>query len=218
MELSVGSCDSSSLSSDLRKEISSRVIVQSGIQNIDLDEVADQWNSTYYVTNSEGLLVSFAMVSFERIAGTPTVAFGMADIQCTDSYNLLKDSIYKQAYVAFPDEDVIFVLLTNQYSSICLLDGCVNIYPFLTSNPNGEDRAWARRLANRFNSDDFNDENMHAKLEADRILVNCKNLFSDISEKNDLQIDDDRYYIAWGWAQFEYLEEFAKQRMNSGAI
>src|SRR5206468_260702 len=56
----------------------------------------------------------------------------------------------RRAAISFPDEDVLVATRLSQPSCYTLLASYANLVPRPGYVPNGEDRAWGRRLAKRF--------------------------------------------------------------------
>ena len=56
----------------------------------------------------------------------------------------------RRAAISFPDEDVLVAARLAQPSCYVLLQSYANVVPRPAYTPNGEDRAWGRRLAKRY--------------------------------------------------------------------
>ena len=56
----------------------------------------------------------------------------------------------RRAAISFPDEDVLVAARLAQPSCYVLLQSYANVVPRPGYTPNGEDRAWGRRLAKRY--------------------------------------------------------------------
>jgi hypothetical protein len=59
----------------------------------------------------------------------------------------------RRAAISFPDEDVLVAARLAQPSCYVLLQSYANVVPRPGYTPNGEDRAWGRRLAKRYGND-----------------------------------------------------------------
>ena len=64
----------------------------------------------------------------------------------------------RRAAISFPDEDVLVAARLAQPSCYVLLQSYANVVPRPGYTPNGEDRAWGRRLAKRYGNDGHFDD------------------------------------------------------------
>jgi hypothetical protein len=118
-----------------------------------LSKQAEEW---VLVTTARdgGKLKGFVFSTLERVGGTPAVLIGMGAVGRTAKRStylraLMAEQMFK-ALMAFPDEDV---LVGAQFAD----PGALEAYKALSGTvprpeyeANGEDRAWGRRLAKRF--------------------------------------------------------------------
>lgn len=110
----------------------------------------------------DGKLHGFSFSTLERIGGTPCVLLGLLSVKRTTKRDqvlraLMKES-YHRALMAFPDEDVV---VGSRFVSADALDAFKDLDD-VTPRPGaravGEERAWGRRLAKRFECDSGYDE------------------------------------------------------------
>lgn len=110
----------------------------------------------------DGKLHGFTFSTLERIGGTPCVLLGLMSVKRTSRREQvlrgLMGEAYHRALMAFPDEDVVV-------GARFVAPGAVDAFKELddvTPNPGvravGEERAWGRRLAKRFEVEGSYDE------------------------------------------------------------
>ena len=96
----------------------------------------------------------FMLGSLERIGGTPTILWGLGAArkgkQASVALKAMTGELSRRAAISFPDEDVLVATRLAQPSCYTLLASYANLVPRPGYVPNGEDRAWGRRLAKRF--------------------------------------------------------------------
>jgi hypothetical protein len=92
--------------------------------------------------------------SLERIGGTPAILWGLGVTrkgkQAAPALKAMTGELSRRAAISFPDEDVLVATRLSQPSCYTLLASYANLVPRPGYVPNGEDRAWGRRLAKRF--------------------------------------------------------------------
>ena len=92
--------------------------------------------------------------SLERIGGTPAILWGLGVArkgkQAATALKSMTGELSRRAAISFPDEDVLVATRLSQPSCYALLSSYANLVPRPGYVPNGEDRAWGRRLAKRF--------------------------------------------------------------------
>ena len=114
------------------------------------------------VARIDGKLHGFTFSTLERIGGTPCVLIGLMSVKRTSRRDQvlrgLMGEAYHRALMAFPDEDVVV-------GSRFVTPGAVEAFKELddvTPSPGvravGEERAWGRRLAKRFDVESSYDE------------------------------------------------------------
>ena len=110
----------------------------------------------------DGKLHGFTFSTLERIGGTPCVLIGLMSVRRSSKRDQVLRGLMAEAYhralMAFPDEDVVV-------GSRFVTAGAVEAFKELddvTPNPGvravGEERAWGRRLAKRFDVEGAYDE------------------------------------------------------------
>jgi hypothetical protein len=99
----------------------------------------------------------FLFGSLERIGGTPCILWGLGATKkgrtARPTLEALVGELYRRAAISFPDEDVLVAGRIAQPAAYALLVGLADVCPRPTYTPNGEERAWGRRLARRFGCD-----------------------------------------------------------------
>jgi hypothetical protein len=106
------------------------------------------------VARIDGKLHGFTFSTLERIGGTPCVLLGLMSVKRTAKRDQvlrgLMGEAYHRALMAFPDEDVV---VGSRFVSPDALDAFKELDE-VTPTPGvravGEERAWGRRLAKRF--------------------------------------------------------------------
>jgi hypothetical protein len=110
----------------------------------------------------DGRLHGFTFATLERIGGTPCVLLGLLSVKRTTKRDQVLRALMKEAYhralMAFPDEDVV---VGARFTSAGALDAFKELDD-VTPRPGvravGEERAWGRRLAKRFDVEAAYDE------------------------------------------------------------
>ncbi len=107
-------------------------------------------------------LRAWCLYSLERIGGTPAMILGLGYVECNSKSeiylkHLLGDQ-YRKALLAFPDEDVLVGTKVVKPESFKIFTGLHDIIPAPGHKLTGEERAWCRRLAKRFNRESFVDD------------------------------------------------------------
>lgn len=114
------------------------------------------------LTHLEGEMHGLMLGSLERIGGTPAILWGAGVARkgkhAAATLKTLTGELSRRAAISFPDEDVLVATRLAQPSAYTLLQTYANLVPRPGYTPNGEDRAWGRRLAKRFGIDAGYDE------------------------------------------------------------
>jgi hypothetical protein len=102
----------------------------------------------------EGDLQGIMLGSLERIGGTPAILWGMGAVRKSkiagETLKAMTGELTRRAAISFPDEDVLVGVRLAAPSCYVLLQSYANVVPRPGYTPNGEDRAWGRRLAKRY--------------------------------------------------------------------
>ena len=126
------------------------------LQDEQLDRHVEQF-PLVAIAVDEGELHGFLFGSLERIGGTPCILWGLGVIrrgrQARPSLDGLVAELYRRAAISFPDEDVLVAGRMAQPAAYSLLGNLADVCPRPKYSPNGEERAWGRRLARRFGCD-----------------------------------------------------------------
>jgi hypothetical protein len=124
------------------------------------DEQLDQHVEQFpliVLANHDEVLSGFLFGSLERIGGTPCILWGLGAIRkgksARPALEELVGELYRRAAISFPDEDVLVAGRMAQPAAYSLLSSLADVCPRPKYSPNGEERAWGRRLARRFGCD-----------------------------------------------------------------
>lgn len=105
-------------------------------------------------SRENGKLRGFMFSTLERVGGTPAVIVGLGAVVNNGRRSTvlrgLMFELYHRALMAFPDEDVLFGAQFNDPSGFDAYKELADLIPRPDYKPNGEERAWGRRLAKRF--------------------------------------------------------------------
>ena len=110
----------------------------------------------------DGKLHGFTFSTLERIGGTPCVLLGLMSVRRSSRREQVLRGLMAEAYhralMAFPDEDVV---VGSRFVAPDALDAFKELDD-VTPSPGvravGEERAWGRRLAKRFDVESMYDE------------------------------------------------------------
>jgi hypothetical protein len=110
----------------------------------------------------DGKLHGFMFSTLERIGGTPCVLLGLISVKRTTKRDQVLRGLMKEAYhralMAFPDEDVVIGARFVSADALMAIKDLDGITPRPGARAVGEERAWGRRLAKRFECDSGYDE------------------------------------------------------------
>src|SRR5918995_6599074 len=110
----------------------------------------------------EGKLHGFMFSTLERIGGTPCVLLGLISVKRTTKRDQVLRGLMKEAYhralMAFPDEDVVVGSRFVSADALIAFKDLDDVTPRPGVRAVGEERAWGRRLAKRFDCDAGYDE------------------------------------------------------------
>jgi hypothetical protein len=114
------------------------------------------------VALADGEVHGVMLGSLERIGGTPTILWGLGVArkgkQAAPALKAMTGELSRRAAISFPDEDVLVAARLAQPSCYVLLQSYADVVPRPGYTPNGEDRAWGRRLAKRYGNDGHFDD------------------------------------------------------------
>ncbi len=191
---------------DLEKEdLANLAVDPSGSLGL-LSKEADKW-VTAFVSKQGDKANGFCFATLERIGGTPCVLIGPAIIGGgkTNVAKGIVSAVRKKAKVAFPDEDVIFAACVDGILPEAVFDKLEEPQPSAVK-PGGEERAWGRRLAKRFDVTDFSDTKMVGKSSSESFLFE----WPEASAADSFKIKPSKgsVTIAWAWAMVELLDSY----------
>lgn len=167
-------------------------------------------------------LRGFSFCTLERIGGTPCVLIGCASVKRTSrrdaALRAMMTDQFRRAVLAFPDEDVLVgtrLVSADGFEAFKNLD---DIVPRPDHKASGEERAWGRRLAKRFNIENgsYRDRDFiasgdgtfplaldHESLNPDKLSPEVTAFFADVKPERGDSL------IAFGWAMAEDLAKLS---------
>ena len=186
------------------------------------DEALDQQVEQFplvVLAHEEGELAGFMLGSLERIGGTPAILWGTGVARkgrlAASVLKGMTGELSRRAAISFPDEDVLVATRLCQPSAYTLLQNYANVVPRPGYHPNGEDRAWGRRLAKRFGLDGaFDDRSFRIAVKGrkppcipvfDASPIKATGGAKVVSLVGDLDATRGQAMIAFGWAVAEEL-------------
>jgi hypothetical protein len=131
------------------------------VSDEELDRQVEQF-PLVVVASVDDELTGFMLGSLERIGGTPAILWGVGAARkgrnAAPTLQAMTSELSRRAAISFPDEDVLVGVRLAHAGGYTLLTRFANVVPRPTYSPNGEDRAWGRRLAKRFGLDSGYDD------------------------------------------------------------
>jgi hypothetical protein len=110
----------------------------------------------------DGKLHGFTFSTLERIGGTPCVLLGLMSVKRTSRRDQVLRGLMAEAYhralMAFPDEDVVVGARFVSADAVEAFKELDDVTPSPGVRAVGEERAWGRRLAKRFDVEGAYDE------------------------------------------------------------
>jgi hypothetical protein len=181
-----------------------------------LDQHVEQFPLVAIVVEDDGVH-GFLFGSLERIGGTPCILWGLGATRkgrtARPTLEGLVGELYRRAAISFPDEDVLVAGRIAHPAAYSLISGLLDVCPRPKYNPNGEERAWGRRLARRFGCDArYDDRGFKVKkgggsecvLDARHVKLGGK---AAVELVGTLDPAKGEAVIAYGWAMAEQLAD-----------
>ena len=169
------------------------------------------------ISSDDTELQGFLFGSLERIGGTPCILWGLGAIRKGRTARVtleeLVGELYRRAAISFPDEDVLVAGRIAHPAAYSLFGVLSDVCPRPKYTPNGEERAWGRRLARRFGCDArYDDRAFKVKkggasepvLDARHVKLGGKNAVELVGV---LDPAKGEAVIAYGWAMAEQLAD-----------
>ncbi|MHB8294180.1 MAG: hypothetical protein ACYDH5_06040 [Acidimicrobiales bacterium] len=134
-------------------------ICAGGPAGFDVGFLSKQRDDWVLVTQADdgGSRAGFALITLERIGGTPSMLIGVASVKRSarsrEVLRLVLADGYRRALLAFPDEDVLVAARITGPEGFAAFDGLEDVVPRPGHKATGEERAWGRRLAKRFGAE-----------------------------------------------------------------
>jgi hypothetical protein len=186
------------------------------LQDEQLDRHVEQFPLIALAT-VDAELHGFLFGSLERIGGTPCILWGLGVIrrgkQAKPSLDGLVAELYRRAAISFPDEDVLVAGRVAHPAAYSLLNVLTDVCPRPKYTPNGEERAWGRRLARRFGCDArYDDRTFRLSTHtAPELVLDTRTVKAGGKVAAELigEVDPARgeAVIAYGWAMAEALAD-----------
>lgn len=118
-----------------------------------LESETDNWVLVSLAFEGD-VLRGFSFFTLDRIGGTPGIVIGLSSVACYSKRKTVMRGLvieqFKRALISFPEEDVIVGTRVDDASTYDIFWQLHDIIPRPNYDPNGEDRAWGKRLAKRF--------------------------------------------------------------------
>ena len=165
-----------------------------------------------------GKLRGYVFSTLERVGGTPAVLIGLgsvvANTRRSTVLNALMNELFHRALMAFPDEDVLFGAQFSDPSGFDAYKQLADHIPRPDYKPNGEERAWGRRLAKRFSIGASRYEDRAFKVNGDGSQASVLDYTSATPEKlsadvvalfDDLDVANGDTLVCHGWVAPEKL-------------
>lgn len=161
-------------------------------------------------------LHGFTFSTLERIGGTPCVLLGLMSVRRTSKRDTvlrgLMSEAYHRALMAFPDEDVVVGARFASADGVEAFKGLSDVTPSPDVRAVGEERAWGRRLAKRFNVDRTYEASTfvvasgsqdgyidYESLKPEKVAADVLAMFRDVNPA------DGGAMITYGWVMAEQL-------------
>ena len=137
------------------------------IDDQELDRHVEQFPLVALCVEDEDLH-GFMFGSLERIGGTPCILWGLGAARkgrsARATLEAMVGELYRRAAISFPDEDVLVAGAHRPAGRVLAVPRAQRRVPRPGYIPNGEERAWGRRLARRFGCDaGFDDRRFRVK-------------------------------------------------------
>jgi hypothetical protein len=99
-------------------------------------------------------LRGFSVSSLVRLGGTPSIVYALAVVKRSSRRDAILKSIitenFRRALAAFPDEDILVGARFSDPGATEAFKAVVDIVPRPGHKASGEERAWGKRLARRY--------------------------------------------------------------------
>jgi len=185
-----------------------------------ISKVKDDWVLVSQAREN-GKLHGFALLTLERIGGTPCLLVGLASVKRTAKRDTVLRAIiadgFRRAVLAFPDEDVLLGTRLLDASGFQAYSQLEDVVPRPGHKATGEERQWIRRLAKRFQVESQLDDRSFIvtgdgstqpgldieALKPEVIEEDIRAFFAEVDTKRGDAL------IAFGWAMAELLSKYS---------
>jgi hypothetical protein len=169
------------------------------------------------ILSEDNELSGFLFGSLERIGGTPCILWGLGATRKSRTARAILESLvgelYRRAAISFPDEDVLVAGRIAHPAAYSLFSVLSDVCPRPKYTPNGEERAWGRRLARRFGCDARYDDRLFKvkKAKVSEAVLDSRHVKLGGKAAADLvgtlEPAKGEALIAYGWAMAEQLAD-----------
>jgi hypothetical protein len=169
------------------------------------------------ILGEDNELSGFLFGSLERIGGTPCILWGLGATRkgrtARGTLESLVGELYRRAAISFPDEDVLVAGRIAHPAAYSLFGVLSDVCPRPKYMPNGEERAWGRRLARRFGCDArYDDRSFKVKrAKVSELVLDSRHVKLGGKAAADLvgtlEPAKGEALIAYGWAMAEQLAD-----------
>jgi hypothetical protein len=186
------------------------------LEDEQLDQQVEQF-PLVAIVEIDGEINGFLFGSLERIGGTPCILWGLGGVRkgrnARPTLDGLVAELYRRAAISFPDEDVLVAGRVAHPAAYTLFGVLDDVCPRPKYTPNGEERAWGRRLARRFGCESRYDDrtfrlSAHGSselvLHAAAVKAGGKVVVELVGETDPA---NGEALIAYGWAMAEALAD-----------
>ncbi|MGH8980520.1 MAG: hypothetical protein ACRDWE_05805 [Acidimicrobiales bacterium] len=161
MPMVVTTKDCTALSDAELEEMANLGVEPSGFDIGFLSKQREEWVLITSVRDGRKLR-GYSFCTLERIGGTPSLLVGVASVDRTTKAELALKTVmadqFRRALLAFPDEDVLLGTRLLSPDGFRAFLGLSEVVPSAGQRVTGEERAWARRLAKRFGTEERLDD------------------------------------------------------------
>jgi hypothetical protein len=164
----------------------------------------------------DGKLHGFTFSTLERIGGTPCVLLGLMSVKRTSRRDQVLRGLMAEAFhralMAFPDEDVVVGSRFVKPDALDAFKELDDVTPSPGTRAVGEERAWGRRLAKRFEVEgDYDEKSFIARSEGHEGFIDFESAKPDSIDRRrrelfaQLPANGAGSLIVYGWTMAEDL-------------
>ncbi|MET0577479.1 MAG: hypothetical protein ABW122_02385 [Ilumatobacteraceae bacterium] len=169
----------------------------------------------------DGKLHGFTFSTLERIGGTPCVLLGLMSVKRTSRRDQVLRGLMAEAYhralMAFPDEDVVVGSRFVSADAVEAFKELDDVTPTPGVRAVGEERAWGRRLAKRFDVEgEYDEKSFIVKAGGREGFIDHESTKPEAIDPSRLELfvgvpADGGALIAYGWTMAEDLVKLGQR-------